>query len=326
MPPWSGRGSALERGGTSLRALWRGKAAWLIFAIATNALDTPAVAQPADRPTSACFQLETTRGWPQIDCISSDNYAADTCAALERNADRWRLPPDFFARLIWQESRFDPNAVSPAGAQGIAQFMPGTADMRGLENAFNPSEALARSAEYLRFLADRFGNLGLAAAAYNAGEGRISRFLSGQGYMPLETESYVRIVTGFPVALWASAPPEDPDFRLNQGQDFNAACLELASTREVPAFELEVQDFQPWGVEIASHFSSDVVQSMFERVRARYPEILSAEKPLVLVERNLRFGSALRYHARIGRSTREEALELCRTLSTAGGVCRVVEN
>ena len=53
---------------------------------------------------------------------------------------------DFFARLIWKESRFDPNAVSPAGAEGIAQFMPGTAAMRGLKNSFDIEQAIPASA------------------------------------------------------------------------------------------------------------------------------------------------------------------------------------
>jgi hypothetical protein len=57
------------------------------------------------------------------------------------------LPVDFFARLIWQESRFDPTAVSRAGAQGVAQFMPATANARGLADPFDPIEAIAHSAK-----------------------------------------------------------------------------------------------------------------------------------------------------------------------------------
>ncbi|TIQ90880.1 MAG: lytic transglycosylase domain-containing protein, partial [Mesorhizobium sp.] len=56
------------------------------------------------------------------------------CNLIEAHADQNGLPKDFFARLIWKESRFDPNAVSPVGAEGIAQFMPGTAKLRGLAN------------------------------------------------------------------------------------------------------------------------------------------------------------------------------------------------
>jgi membrane-bound lytic murein transglycosylase MltF len=111
----------------------------------------------------------------------------------------------FFTRLIWQESRFDPSQVSPAGAQGIAQFMPPTAAARGLADPFDPVTALQESASYLRELRNTFGNLGLAAAAYNAGAYRVSRWLSHAGSLPDETVDYVQIVTGRSVGEWAAA-------------------------------------------------------------------------------------------------------------------------
>src|SRR5439155_112726 len=95
------------------------------------------------------------------------------CDVLAAAAVENDLPVDFFARLIWQESRFDPTAVSRAGAQGVAQFMPATASARGLADPFDPIEAIAHSAKLLRDLRREFGNLGLAAAAYNAGPGRV---------------------------------------------------------------------------------------------------------------------------------------------------------
>ena len=91
--------------------------------------------------------------------------ADDICRALEQSAAENALPVEFFARVIWQESRFDVQAVSPKGAAGIAQFMPATASWHGLADAFDPVEALRHSAAYLRELLNRFGNLGLAAAA-----------------------------------------------------------------------------------------------------------------------------------------------------------------
>jgi hypothetical protein len=113
------------------------------------------------------------------------------------------LPVNYFLRLIRQESGFDPNSVSPAGAQGIAQFMPGTASNRGLKDPFDPAEALPKSAELLSELKDHFGNLGLAAAAYNAGPERIRKWLAGQSPLPQETINYVRVITGHDVADWA---------------------------------------------------------------------------------------------------------------------------
>ena len=69
------------------------------------------------------------------------------CEVLAAAAGANDLPAEFFTRLIWQESRFRPEAVSHAGAQGVAQFMPGTARMRGLADPFEPREAIAKSAE-----------------------------------------------------------------------------------------------------------------------------------------------------------------------------------
>ncbi|WP_292378681.1 lytic transglycosylase domain-containing protein, partial [Mesorhizobium sp.] len=121
------------------------------------------------------------------------------CNLIQANADQNALPRDFFARLIWKESRFDPNAVSPVGAEGIAQFMPGTAKMRGLADSFDINQAIPASARYLAEMKTSYGNLGLAAAAYNAGESRVSRWLNSGGFLPMETESYVFDVMGEPV-------------------------------------------------------------------------------------------------------------------------------
>src|SRR3954468_5009150 len=83
------------------------------------------------------------------------------CRMIEGAAATHRLPVDFFTRLIWQESSFRPGVSSPAGAQGVAQFMPGTARDRGLTDPFDPEQAIPKSAELLSELRARFGNLGL---------------------------------------------------------------------------------------------------------------------------------------------------------------------
>ncbi len=114
------------------------------------------------------------------------------------------LPSDFFLRLLRQESGLNPNAVSPVGALGIAQFMPGTAAERGLRNPFDPLEAIPKSAELLREHRARFGNLGLAAAAYNAGPQRVRGWLEGRSGMPAETRDYVARITGRTVEEWAA--------------------------------------------------------------------------------------------------------------------------
>jgi hypothetical protein len=117
------------------------------------------------------------------------------------------LPVDFFARLIWVESRYRPDEIGPSTrtgerAQGIAQFMPGTAMERFLMEPFNPVEALPKSSKFLAELRDQFGNLGLAAAAYNAGPQRVRDFMAGLRELPVETRNYVLTITGRPIEDW----------------------------------------------------------------------------------------------------------------------------
>ena len=126
------------------------------------------------------------------------------CHALRGAAEASGIPVPFFARLIWQESRFKSNEVSQAGAQGVAQFMPKTAAEVGLDDPFDPMKALPASAKFLRKLRDDFGNLGLAAAAYNAGPGRIQKWLARESELPRETRDYVRIITGTKAEDWTA--------------------------------------------------------------------------------------------------------------------------
>jgi hypothetical protein len=137
--------------------------------------------------------------------------SSPVCAKLARSAIDNDVPLAFFTRLIWQESRFDPRSVSRAGARGIAQLMPGTARMLGVTNPFNPDEALPKSAKLLRDLINRFGNPGLAAAAYNAGPGRVIAWLAGRKELPHETVAYVRIVTGREAVDWVAPGAAESD-------------------------------------------------------------------------------------------------------------------
>jgi soluble lytic murein transglycosylase-like protein len=117
-------------------------------------------------------------------------------------ADANGIPRQFFIRLISQESGFRPTSISKAGALGIAQFMPATAVAMGLRDPFEPVTAIHASAAYLAMLLKRFGNVGLAAAAYNAGAERVSGWLSGRRSLPEETRNYVRAVTGLDAESW----------------------------------------------------------------------------------------------------------------------------
>jgi hypothetical protein len=129
----------------------------------------------------------------------------EVCDTLAQAVQANRLPAPFFIRLLFQESGFKPGIVSHAGAQGIAQFMPETAATEGLKNPFDPLQAIPASARLLRKLFDQFGNLGLAAAAYNAGPKRIQDWLAKRSKLPQETEGYVKIITGRPAATWRVA-------------------------------------------------------------------------------------------------------------------------
>ena len=145
----------------------------------------------------------------------------EVCDTLAKAAQSNDLPVPFFIRLLFQESRFKPGVVSSAGAEGIAQFMPETSASEGLHNPFDPLEAIPASARFLKKLLAQFGNLGLAAAAYNAGPKRVQDWLAskGKGKLPQETQGYVKTVTGKPAETWRvasaggtelSVPPHAP--------------------------------------------------------------------------------------------------------------------
>ncbi len=163
---------------------------------------------------------------------------ATVCSALRSAAAANDLPLDFFTRIVWQESRFDPNAVSRAGAQGIAQFMPATAAGRRLTDPFNPIESLRKSADYLNELRVQFGNLGLAAAAYNAGPQRVQDWLTKRRALPRETKDYVRIITGKAVEDWAVA--ERQNLQANNVPAIR--CPEIAQALLKPVIETRNRD------------------------------------------------------------------------------------
>jgi hypothetical protein len=127
------------------------------------------------------------------------------CRTIEDAAAANGLPFGFLARLLWTESGFRSGVTSPAGAEGIAQFMPETAAERGLADPRDPQEAIRHAARLLVELTRQFGNLGLAAAAYNAGAARVMKWLQGSSALPIETQIYVRAVTGRSAEDWAAA-------------------------------------------------------------------------------------------------------------------------
>lgn len=246
------------------------------------------------------------------------------CDLIEVNADLHGLPKDYFARLIWKESRFDAKAVSPVGAEGIAQFMPATAKMRGLADPFDIEQAIPASAKFLAELKRGYGNLGLASAAYNAGEGRVSRWLASGGFLPIETEEYVLDIMGEDASNFTSAAYAGTIRPLDKTLSFNEACrkLPIIMSRTVPMSRVKQK---PWGVQVAGNFRRGAAMQQWQRVRGRFPALLRQYQPVVSRIRTP-IGRRGIYAVRIGVDARANADIICQQLRGAGGSCIVMRN
>lgn len=270
---------------------------------------------------------------------SPDARESDTresiCLIIESAARDANLPLEFFARVIWQESRFQTDAVGPVTrsgdrAQGIAQFMPGTASERGLLNPFNPVQALPKSAEFLNELRNQFGNLGLAAAAYNAGPRRVQEWLAGTGGMPEQTRNYVLAITGATVDAWAKAgstgkaPPASPPTSCHDLM----ALLKRAPNPFVAELEqhVELAAAKIWGVQLAAGFDRNRALAMYSRAVTRLSSVIGDRDPSLLSSVMRNRGTRAFYQVRIGADTRSEADDLCNRIRKAGGACFVLKN
>ena len=270
--------------------------------------------------------LCSTGRFGPVQCIRPAHFVFDTCQAIDSFAAVNALDPGFFARLIWQESRFDPNALSPARARGIAQFIDSTAQLRGLRDSLNPAEALEYAAQYLGDLVQRFGNPGLAAVAYNGGESRAEGLIAGTGGLARETVDYVQIITGMTAEDWRDAPPESPDFRLQGTMPFQAACRDMALNRRYTQFKPPEPVYAPWGVQLAFGRSERDARTAFER-RALACRGTLADRQLDLIfTRNRVSGRKGFYMARVGAQSSREANLLCNQIRKEGCTCAVYRN
>lgn len=253
-------------------------------------------------------------------------FATSVCAAIDKASTKHNLDRVFFTRLLWKESLFDPNAVSPKGAQGLAQFMPETAERRKLADPFDPLAAVDASASFLADLKKDFGNLGLAAGAYNAGEGRIERWLAGSSSLPDETEDYVAYITGKIADEWKDKAANHAMPALGKSGDFTSQCIALASRQVNPSSGVSRGKSQPWGAMLAADFNEGRALGMFKRLKLRFPQVLDGAQPFVLRKRNLSRGTRKMAFVMVGAKTREGAQEICAKYTAAGLPCVVRKN
>lgn len=253
-------------------------------------------------------------------------FATSVCAAIDKASTEFNLDRIFFTRLLWKESLFDPNAESPKGAQGIAQFMPDTAERRNLIDPFDPLAAIVASASFLADLKKDFGNVGLAAAAYNAGERRIGRWLAGTSSLPDETEDYVAYITGKIADEWKDKTANHAMPPLGKTGDFSSQCIALASREVNPTSGVSRGKSQPWGALLAADFNEGRALGLFKRLKLRFPKILDGAQPFVIRKKNLSRGTRKMAFVMVGAKTREGAQELCAKYTAAGLSCVVRKN
>ncbi|GJD72213.1 lytic transglycosylase domain-containing protein [Methylobacterium goesingense] len=268
------------------------------------------------------------------------------CRLIEGSARTRGLPVPFLTRLIWRESAFRVGAVSPVGAQGVAQFMPGTARERGLADPFDPEQAIPHAAHLLADLNRQFGNLGLAAAAYNGGPGRVSAWLAGTGGLPTETRNYVLAITGSPAEAWrpgatiempegeapkASSTKEAVDTKASEAKvESETSCLKVTAALRIPArgdrFALGGNEgpAAPWGIQLAGNFSKALALQSFARTRKLYTSVIGDVRPMIIGTRLRSRGTRAFYRVRIPAQSREAADGLCSRIRQIGGACLVL--
>ncbi|MFB7156171.1 MULTISPECIES: lytic transglycosylase domain-containing protein [unclassified Lysinibacillus] len=159
-------------------------------------------------PSSVQAALANTQSSTKLDSYVSDNVIGSTAYAnslaganqyasiIQKAAATYNVPEKLIAAVIKQESNFNSNVVSHAGAQGLMQLMPKTAQYLGVTNSFDPEQNIMAGAKYLRQMLDKFDNdPTLALAAYNAGASRVTKY---GGVPPFkETQNYVKKVMNY---------------------------------------------------------------------------------------------------------------------------------
>jgi hypothetical protein len=277
----------------------------------------------------ACLPLRaaSAQRLPAPTDVSRTGLAADQdfdalealCLMIESAAKANDLPPEFFARVIWQEGHFQVDTGSPEHA------VTGT---RRLLDPFDPVQALPKAAEFLAALRLQFGNLGLAAAAYHLGPERVQAWLAGTGAMPPETRNYVIALTGTSVDDWVRA---GKGARLREAAALQSCHEVIALFKTAPnpfVFELEqrirLSVAKPWGVQLAAGFDREQALTIYAREMRRLRPAIGDQDTTLLAGIFRSRGTRTFYQVRIGANTRPAADALCDRIRLAGGACFVL--
>jgi hypothetical protein len=306
---------------------------WCCLSFAGNAtaqLVTPEVASERDvRPPASLSTLRgdeaATRG---DDVVQSKPGSSSLCEAVASAAATNGLPFEFFARVIWQESRFKSDAIGPLTpggqrAQGIAQFMPSTAAERLLRDPCDPDQALPKAAEFLRDLRAQFGNFGLAAAAYNAGPQRVHDWLAGKRTLPSETQTYIRMVTGRSAQEWARPDQEALTITLPREMSCAETATLFARPQTPPAFA-QAKQTPEWVVQLVGDRSEIKALATYRQLQIKHEALLGTHEPDIV--RTTVGAAPIWTRVRIDASSRQTAETLCRGLRAAGENCLVQRN
>jgi hypothetical protein len=171
----------------------------------------------------------------------------------------------------------------------------------------------------------QFGNLGLAAAAYNAGPARVSAWLASHRALPAETRNYVALVTGWTADEWASSsPPEKAETTIPQG----VPCTRLANLILAPKQERQriVAYIPRWGIQLAAHLSESTAWAIYRDRLKRFGSLIGDREPIVLHKEIPGMGRAKRYIITIADDDRGLLDKICRKLIAADATCDVMRN
>ncbi len=249
------------------------------------------------------------------------------CNLIETAATDNDIPVGFFTRLIWKESRFRHDAVSPKGAQGIAQFMPGTAMERGLEDPFDAVTAIPASAN---LLFDLNATLAISASPPPPTTPAATASTNGSTMpppFPTRRATTCSRSPACPADKWA-----DPGCRPNTSRKCRRSekdCLKLAALlKSDPALALapDIESAHaPWGVQVAGGFSKTRAIDAYMQLSKRFASLFADRPPMIIGGRMPGRGPRSFYRIRVPVETRAEGEDFCGKLKRAGGSCVVLK-